>query len=76
MAGACDAGKQHDQRYYGHTITVRGLNVGVDRPMPADGVIQISFDRYLLPSTVIRQSLVITDANKQALPVEDAPTLT
>lgn len=39
-----------------------GLSVGDGRPLPADGVIQIAFDRYLLPSTINRQSVTILDA--------------
>lgn len=41
--------------------------------MPADGVIQISFDRYLLPSTALRQSVILRDASDQVLSRELAP---
>lgn len=43
--------------------------------MPEDGVVQIAFDRYLLPSTVTRQSVVIVDANRQPLPVDLSPVV-
>jgi hypothetical protein len=36
--------------------------------LPADGVIQISFDRYLLPSTIVRQSYVLVDAAHEPIP--------
>lgn len=52
------------------------MNVGPDKPLPADGVIQISFDRYLLPSTVLRQSVVLTDASNQPVTEADAPIVT
>jgi hypothetical protein len=43
--------------------------------MPPDGVIQIAFDRYLLPSTVTRQSIGILDGNNQPLAVDLAPNI-
>jgi len=36
--------------------------VGTGTPLPADGVIQIGFDRYLDPLTVSRQSFLVRDA--------------
>ncbi|AKU99384.1 hypothetical protein AKJ09_06048 [Labilithrix luteola] len=51
------------------------MNVGPNTPMPEDGVIQIGFDRYLLPSTVTRQSMVIVDANHQPLPASLSPVV-
>ncbi|MBX3190223.1 MAG: hypothetical protein KF819_24705 [Labilithrix sp.] len=44
--------------------------------MPADGVVQIAFDRYLNPITVNRQSVVIVDAANQPLAADQAPTVT
>jgi hypothetical protein len=41
--------------------------------MPADGVIQIAFDRYLLPSTAIRQSVALLDGNDNPLAQDLAP---
>ena len=43
--------------------------------MPADGAIQIAFDRYLLPSTVTRQSLGILDGARMPLSPDLAPVL-
>lgn len=43
--------------------------------MPADGVIQIAFDRYLLPSTITRQSYVIVDSTNTPLPNAALKTL-
>jgi hypothetical protein len=40
---------------------------GPDPQIPADGFIQIAFDRYLLPDTVTRQSWLVLDANHQPL---------
>ncbi|MDB4946610.1 MAG: hypothetical protein JWP97_6144 [Labilithrix sp.] len=50
-----------------------GVSVGSDRPMPADGAVQIAFDRYLLPSTVNRQSIIVVDGANQPLPPELTP---
>ncbi len=41
--------------------------------MPADGAVQIAFDRYLLPATVNRQSVVIVDGANQQLGPDLAP---
>jgi hypothetical protein len=58
---ACDQGSQHE------TILDIGPNLhlvsspGPNTPVPADGVIQLGFDRLLLPATAIRQSFVLRD---------------
>lgn len=70
---ACDTGHQDNQPFLGPPIHITGVNVGPNTPMPEDGVIQIGFDRYLLPSTVTRQSLAIVDANHQPLPADQSP---
>jgi len=44
--------------------------------MPADGVIQVAVDRYLLPASITRQSIVVTDANGQPFTADDAPIIT
>ena len=54
-------------------MLVLGVSVGDGRPMPADGAIQIAFDRYLLPATVNRQSIVLVDGANQPLAPELAP---
>lgn len=43
--------------------------------MPADGAVQIAFDRYLLPGTVNRQSVVIVDGANQQLAPDLAPLI-
>lgn len=49
------------------------MNVGGDRKLPADGAIQIAFDRYLLPSSITRQTVGILDGANQGLPADLAP---
>src|SRR6185295_6660899 len=53
LASACDINDtQHYQNTIGPTIRVIGTNIDpVTAEIPSDDVIQISFDRYLLPST-------------------------
>ena len=41
-------------------------NIGPSRSLPTDGVIELSFDRFLNPSTVNRQSFGLRDAFDQA----------
>jgi hypothetical protein len=62
LVAACDVGKQKDQKVAGALVTVRESNVGPGAPLAANGVIRLRFDRYLLPSTVTRQSFFIRDA--------------
>lgn len=47
--------------------------MGDGKPLPPKGVIQVAFDRYLLPVTVTRQAVQILDATGKPLPVEKAP---
>jgi hypothetical protein len=54
---------------------VLDTNVGPTKSIPADGVIQISFDRYLLPSTILRQSYVILDTQNKPIPTEPLQTI-
>ena len=57
---------------------MRVLGTSVDpvtAEVPADGVIQISFDRYLLPSTITRQSYVVVDNMNQPLGSLDLKTV-
>lgn len=46
-------------------------NVSESRPVRADGVIQLAFDRFLLPSTITRQAVVLREAS--GAPVNPAP---
>lgn len=74
MAGAsCDAGKRHTQKTLGPAVLILGTSVDGNRPMPADGAIQIAFDRYLLPATVTRQAVVIIDGANKPLGPDLAP---
>jgi hypothetical protein len=41
--------------------------------MPVNGVVQIAFDRYLLPSTITRQAVVLVDGNGAPLASSLAP---
>ncbi|MBX3206925.1 MAG: hypothetical protein KF764_17775 [Labilithrix sp.] len=72
MAFACDIeGTQRDQRTLGPAITVLGNSIDTNGGVvPADGVIQLSFDRYLLPATITRQSFLILDNTNT--PLENA----
>jgi hypothetical protein len=72
---SCDAGKQRDQQTVGPAIRVLGVSVGPQQPMPADGAIQIAFDRYLLPSTVNRQSLGLIDGARMPLSPDLSPVV-
>jgi len=74
VSAACDAGKQHDQRTIGPLVRVLGTNVDGAGSIPADGVLQISFDRYLLPSTITRQSYLIVDSSNK--PITGTPFAT
>jgi hypothetical protein len=65
LVAACDVGKQKDQKVVGPLVTVRESNVGPQAPLAANGVIRLRFDRYLLPSTVVRQSFFILDAENK-----------
>jgi hypothetical protein len=72
---SCDAGKQRNQSFKGPTITILGSNVGNGTPLDPAGVIQFSFDRYLLPSTVTRQSVGILQSSNEPLPIDKAPNV-
>lgn len=43
------------------------MNVGPAQALPADGIVQIAFDRFLLPVTAVRQSFELLDVNGNAL---------
>jgi hypothetical protein len=61
----CDQGETHDQPRgsgAGPYLQIVGANAAVDRPLPADGRIQIAFDRFLHPATVVRQSFQLRNA--------------
>lgn len=65
---ACDFFEQKDQPQAAPTadggipyIHVVAANVGLGTPLPQDGVIAITFDRYLNASTVNRQGVALRD---------------
>ena len=49
-------------------LVLLGANVGTNKPMPANGAIQLAFNRYLLPSTVTRQSITVTPVGTAPAP--------
>jgi hypothetical protein len=64
---ACDQGTQHDQaRGTGGFVRVVQQNVSTSKPLPANGRIELAFDRYLLPNIVTRQSFVLFDLQMRA----------
>jgi hypothetical protein len=44
--------------------------------MPADGVVQLAFDRYLLPRSITRQAVTLVDGNDQVVAPGLAPKVT
>jgi hypothetical protein len=56
-------------------VRVVGTNIDKTGSIPLDGVLQVAFDRYLLPITITRQSYVILDGRNQPLPPTDLHTL-
>ncbi|MBX3234017.1 MAG: hypothetical protein KIT84_33245 [Labilithrix sp.] len=77
LAAACDIkDTQHEQNTYGPLVRVLGTSIDpTTAEVPADGVIQLSFDRYLLPSTITRQSYAIVDNQNQLLEALDLKTV-
>lgn len=71
-AFACDIeGTQSDQRTEGPPVLVVSNTIDAnDGIVAADGVIQLAFDRYLLPATITRQSYVVVDNTNT--PLENA----
>ncbi len=68
LVAACDQGKQHNEDTAGRQITVTSANVGGKNPkLPANGSIQIGFDRLLNPISVTRQSVQVRDGAGQAI---------
>lgn len=59
---ACDEGKQRNQKVRGPLVSVVESNVGPDRPLPANGVVKVRVDRYLLPASISRQAFALSEA--------------
>lgn len=76
-SSACDInGTQHVQSTVGPLVRILGTSIDpITAEVPADDAIQISFDRYLLPSTVLRQGYAIADNTNQVLPPEGFQTI-
>ncbi len=67
LTAACDQGPAHVQQTWGPPVSLVAANVGPKQSLPADGTIQLAFDRLLLPTTAVRQSFILLDANQNAL---------
>ena len=63
---ACDQGPQRGVDTVRPPIHIVDANVGPSKPLPIDGVIELSFDRFLNPSTVNRQGVGLRDEFDQA----------
>jgi hypothetical protein len=44
------------------------MNIGPSQPIPANGSVELAFDRFLDPSTVNRQSVTLADADGTVVP--------
>lgn len=66
---ACDIeGTQQDQATIGPALRIVSNSIDeAEGVVPSDGVIQLAFDRYLLPSTITRQSYAIADNTNTVL---------
>lgn len=62
LGAACDAGtfRVDPATQPAAPLRLLGANVGPNMNLPANGAIQLAFDRYLLPGTETRQSAVLT----------------
>ncbi len=68
IAGGCDQGFQHDEPIVsGPFVHVVSINVDATHKATTNGVIQIGFDRMLLPITVTRQSILLLDYTMNAI---------
>jgi hypothetical protein len=65
LAAACDFGTPTWEPSFGSGAPIHlvGQNVGPTQPLAPGAPIELFFDRLLLPSTVTRQSFVLTDLN-------------
>jgi hypothetical protein len=58
-------------------VNLVARNVSLGQPLPANGSIELAFDRLLLPSSVVRQTFVLTDlagGSLQPHPIYDPVT--
>jgi hypothetical protein len=64
----CDQGHQDDQPSVGSVpVNLVSQNVDAHTPVPANGNIELGFDRFLDPATVNRQGFVLADASGNAI---------
>jgi hypothetical protein len=68
LVSGCDQGSPRDQSTRGSPLHVIAANIGADKKLPADGVVEIAFDRPLLPSSVTRQSVILREASGASVP--------
>jgi hypothetical protein len=63
LAAACDFGTPTWESRFGSGAPIHlvGQNIGPNQPLAPGAPIELFFDRLLLPSTVTRQSFVLTD---------------
>lgn len=64
---ACDQGEQQDETVAGPPVHVVGTNFEGGRTVPANGSVQIAFDRVLHPASVNRQGAVVLDPAGRAI---------
>lgn len=69
--GACDTGDRTDRATAGPAVHIVWTNTATG--VPADGAIELRFDRLLLPSSVSRQSVSLRTAGNAA--VEPVPVV-
>ena len=63
-SGGCDQGHQDDQPTVGTTpLKLVGMNIGPSQSIPANGSVELAFDRFLDPSTVNRQGVTLAAAD-------------
>jgi hypothetical protein len=61
LGAACDQGHQDDQAVAGAPIHITDANILGGKTIPPDGRIEIAFDRLLMPSSVTRQTFILSD---------------
>jgi hypothetical protein len=62
-AVGCDQGHQDDEPVAGPFVRVVGTNFDRGQTIPANGSVQISFDRVLDPASVNRQAAIVLEAS-------------
>jgi hypothetical protein len=68
LVAACDQGSQQNQPVSeGPPVNLVAASVGPNAKLPANGAVQLQFDRLLLPITVTRQNILLLDGSGNAL---------